>query len=246
MSCRLILAPLGALALLTTFASSSTQQSATPESANPINDQGASFDYRSYITAVDPPVPGLQLEVLEFADRLQLRNHTGQTVTIYGYSGEPYARVLANGTTEENLRSPAVYLNQNFYGQVTVPAQANPDARPRWSVIDRTGQFQWHDHRIHWMSPVRPAKVKNASKRTKIFDWEVPIAVGRRRGAVHGELFWVPDSSKAPLAAIIALIALVAAAIGFVLFMRARRARSHPHGPDSTRPNGPSACREAW
>ena len=29
-------------------------------------------------------------------------NHTGQTVTIYGYEGEPYARVLANGTAEEH------------------------------------------------------------------------------------------------------------------------------------------------
>ena len=46
--------------------------------------------------------------MLEFADRILLRNHTGKTVTIYGYEGEPYARVLANGTAEQNVRSPAV------------------------------------------------------------------------------------------------------------------------------------------
>ncbi len=92
------------------------------ESGSPIADQGSNFNYRSYITGVTPSVPGLSVEVLEFADRLLLRNHTGKTVTVYGYSGEPYARVQANGTTEQNMRSPAVYLNTNFYGDVTVPA----------------------------------------------------------------------------------------------------------------------------
>jgi hypothetical protein len=57
------------------------------------NDQGSSYHYRSNITSIAPNVPGLSLEVLEFADRLVLRNHTGKTVTVYGYQGEPYARV---------------------------------------------------------------------------------------------------------------------------------------------------------
>ena len=94
----------------------------TSESGNPINDQGSNYNYRSNITRVTPNVPGLSLQVLEFADRLLLTNHTGKTVTIYGYQGEPYARVLANGTAEQNTRSPATYLNTSFYGNVTVPA----------------------------------------------------------------------------------------------------------------------------
>ena len=98
------------------------------ESGNPINDQGSSYEYRSNITGVTPSVPGLSLQVLEFADRLLLTNHTGKTVTIYGYEGEPYARVLANGTVEQNERSPATYLNTNFYAQVTVPASASASA----------------------------------------------------------------------------------------------------------------------
>jgi hypothetical protein len=227
---RLILALLlGALALApadSAFASSGTQTPSATESQNPINDQGSNYDYRSYITAVKPKSPGLSIEVLEFADRLVLSNHTGKTVTVYGYSGEPYARVQPDGTTEQNVRSPAFYLNTNYYGDVTVPASASPSATPKWVVLDRTGQFEWHDHRIHWMSPVTPPQVKDKSKRTKIFDWSVPIAVGTQRGVVDGELYWVPESSKTPTAAIVALVAIVALALAFTIVVRRRRGSS--------------------
>ena len=196
------------------------------ESGNPINDQGSSYDYRSNITAIRPRVPGLSIEVLEFADRLLLRNHTGKTVTVYGYEGEPYARVLANGTAEQNVRAPATYLNTNFYAQVTVPPIASSSAPPKWEVVDRTGEFEWHDHRIHWMSPVPPARVKNQSKRTLIFDWQVPIMVGTTKGAVDGQLFWTPESSKAPLAVIILGVVILIAGLAFVVFVRRRRART--------------------
>src|SRR5271170_5595615 len=190
------------------------------ETGNPIDDQGSSYDYRSYITSVTPSVPGLSFQVLEFADRILMTNHTGKTVTIYGYEGEPYARVLANGTAEQNVRSPATYLNTNFYAQVTVPPIADASAPPKWEVIDRTGQFEWHDHRIHWMSPVPPTKVKNKSKRTLIFNWAVPIAVGSTRGAIAGQLYWTPESSKAPLAVIVLGVAIALAGVLFVLFVR--------------------------
>ncbi len=100
------------------------------EGGNPINDQGSSYDYRSNITQIAPAVPGLSVEVLEFADRLLLSNHTGKTVTIYGYEGEPYARVLANGTAEQNVRAPATYLNTNFYADVTVPVERQCEGAP--------------------------------------------------------------------------------------------------------------------
>ena len=164
-------APLAANAQSATQPTSTTQPAASQESGNPIADQGSSFNYRSYVTRVAPSVPGLSLQVLEFADRLLLRNQTGRTVTVEGYEGEPYARVLAEGTVEVNTRSPAYYLNQSFYAQVTVPPSASADAPPRWTVVDRTGQFEWHDHRIHWMSPIPPAQVKDRGRRTKIFDW---------------------------------------------------------------------------
>jgi hypothetical protein len=214
------------------------------ETGNPINDQGSSYDYRSNITKITPTFPGLSVEVLEFADRLLLRNHTGKTVTIYGYEGEPYARVLANGTTEQNVRAPATYLNTNFYADVTVPSSASPSAPPQWEVVDRTGEFEWHDHRIHWMSPVPPSKVKDKSKRTWIFDWKVPIAVGATRGSIDGELFWTPENSKAPLAVIILGVVIVLGGLAFVLFVRRRRKAARGGGETGGGVGAPAG--EAW
>jgi hypothetical protein len=210
------------------------------ESGNPINDQGSSYQYRSNITSVAPAASGLSVQVLEFADRLLLINHTGKTVTIYGYEGEPYARVLANGTAEQNANSPATYLNTNFYGDVNPPANATPHATPKWEVVDRTGQFEWHDHRIHYMSPTVPPQVKDRSKRTLVFNWSVPIQVGSDRGVIHGSLYWTPEISKAPLAVILLGIAIVLAGLAFVLVVRRRRAAGGTPSASSTPP------REAW
>jgi hypothetical protein len=221
-----IVAALGALLLGLPVGAQAQSSTPTPvkESGSPINDQGSNYNYRSNITSIAPTVPGLSLEVLEFADRLVLRNHTGRTVTVYGYQGEPYARVLADGTVQLNTRSPAYYLNQNFYANVNVPSSASPTATPQWTVVDRTGQLEWHDHRIHWMSPALPPQVKDKGKRTKIFDWQVPIQVGASKDAVNGELFWTPESgTKAPVGAIVALAVIVVLGLLFVLFVRRRR-----------------------
>jgi|ERR1700722_11679025 len=232
--------PLGAQASETAAASA---ESASTESSNPIDDQGSSFKYRSYITSVTPKVTGLSFQVLQFADRLLMINHTGKTVTIYGYEGEPYARVLPNGAAEQNIRSSATYLNRSFYGDVNVPPQAqNPHATPSWQVIDRTGQLEWHDHRIHFTSPAIPPQVKDKSKRTLIFDWKIPIEVGTQRGAIAGQLYWVPESSKASTAVIVLGVAIALGGLILVLIVRRRR-RASPAGPA---PADGAPGKEAW
>ncbi len=222
MAVALLAPPAGGDAL----ASSVTGAGVSSESDNPISDQGSNYNYRSGVTAVTPGVKGLSVQVLEFADRLLLSNRTGETVTIYGYQGEPYARVLANGTAELNVRSPATYLDTSFYGNVTVPQSASPSATPKWAVVDRTGQFEWHDHRIHWMSPLMPPQVKDKSRLTLIFDWQVPIEVGMRKGTISGQLYWTPESSKASIGVILLGVAITVAGLLFVLLVRRRRART--------------------
>lgn len=213
---------------------------------NPLNDEGSSPNYRSTITAVSPSTPGLHLQVLQFSDRLLLRNETGKTVEIEGYEGEPYARLQANGTVEINTRAPAYYLNESFYGNVTVPSSASASATPRWEVVDRTGQFEWHDHRIHWMSPVTPPQVKDKGKRTLIFDWHVPIVVGASAGNVSGRLFWTPNASSAPVALYVVGAAIIVLGLLFVLLVRRRRAQSSTaRDDDDDAGGGPTAGEDA-
>ncbi len=244
--------PLAALLAAVALCAPVAPALAAGESQNPLEDQGSSPNYRSTITSISPPTSGLHLQVLQFSDRLLLRNETGRAVEIEGYEGEPYARLQANGTVEVNTHSPAYYLNQSFYGNVTVPSFASASAKPAWLLVDRTGQFEWHDHRIHWMSPVLPPQVKDKSKRTLIFDWHVPIAVGARSGTVAGTLYWTPNASSAPVAVIVIGALIVVLGIAFSVLVRRRRARSGPSagagavasagGEEGRRPG----AREAW
>ena len=212
---------------------------------SPVNEQGSSPNFRSLITSISPSAPGLELQILQFSDRLRLTNKTGRVVTIFGYQNEPYARVLPDGTVEQNSRSPAVYLNTTFFATATVPPSADPKAPPSWAVVDRTGSFEWHDHRIHWMSPVLPPQVKrNPGKRMKVFDWNVPISIGSQPGTVRGQLLWSPEHSTTPVAAIVALVAIVLAAIVFVYFVRRRR-RGGPGAAERT-DTAHEPAREAW
>jgi hypothetical protein len=205
-------------------------------------------NYRSNIVRVSPSVPGMSLRVLDYNDELVLTNHSGHTVTVMGYSNEPYARILPDGTVQVNTASPAYYLDQNFYGNVTVPLSANASLPPRWSTVDRTGTYQWHDHRIHWMSPVTPPQVKNKSKTTKIFDWKVPFRVNSQPGTVDGNLYWIGKKGGFPLWALISLIIIVPSGlIAAYLAQRRRFAGEHQDEHDETTgepEKGP--VREAW
>jgi hypothetical protein len=180
-------------------------------------------NYRSTVRAIRPTVPGLKAQVLNYDDRLELINQSGRDVEVRGYDGEPYARLLADGTVAVNKRSPSFYLNEDRYGQGTVPPTATPKAPPQWDVIDKTGRFEWHDHRIHFMSKTTPNQVKDKGKRTKIFNWRVPVVVAGRPVNLKGDLYWVPSPGGIPRAALLGLCVFVFASVFFVEVVRRRR-----------------------
>jgi len=188
---------------------------------------GGNPNFRSEFRAVRPAVPGLQVQVLNYDDRLLLINRTGKTVLVRGYEREPYARLRADGAVEVNKRSPSYYLNEERYGGTPVPASASPKAPPQWSVVTKTGRFETHDHRIHWMSKgATPPQVTDKDKRTKVFDWRVPIEVGSRHAALTGSLFWAPSSGGGvPAAAIVALVVLVLVTVALFVATRRTQAR---------------------
>jgi MYXO-CTERM domain-containing protein len=182
--------------------------------------------YSSVVTGVTPATPGVQVVVLDYDDRLQLTNRSGKPVVIYGYAGEPYARVLADGTVQINERSPAVKLNDDAGQEMSVNATALKPGPPQWQTQDRTGRIEWHDHRIHYRAGPVPPQVHDSSRRTKVLDWRVPLRIGGQPAAIAGTLTWVGTSSAAsgfPVAAVVSLAVLALLALGGVALVRRRR-----------------------
>jgi hypothetical protein len=60
-------------------------------------------------------MPGLEVRVLDYDDRLLLENKTGKTIVVLGYGGEPYVG-LRPDAAYRNRRSPATYLNEERFG----------------------------------------------------------------------------------------------------------------------------------
>jgi hypothetical protein len=202
-----------------------------------------SQDYQSVVEGVTPSVPGVAAHVRESDDFIVLRDRGGHEVTVYGYEHEPYARILDNGTVQVNQRSPATYLDTSISPTGPVPAKANPKAPPQWKTQNHNGSFAWFDHRTHYLSAGVPPQVKDASRKTKVFGYQVPLRVDGRAGAIHGTLFWIgspgPSKSRIVIAGIVFLLACAA----LVLVTRRRRRESKGGGaPGRER----EPAKEAW
>jgi hypothetical protein len=187
-------------------------------------------NYESRVLSLEPATSGLEATVLGNDDRIELRNGSNRVVVVEGYRGEPYLRFLPDGTVQVNRRSPAYYLNEDRFAQVEVPASARPKAEPQWERVAQNGRYDWHDHRIHWMSKVAPEPVReDESRRVKIFDWKLPIAVGGHAATIRGDLTWLgKDSGGLPLAALAALAGVLVGGPLLVLWAQRRRRPAKP------------------
>ena len=179
-------------------------------------------NYRSVVKTVSPATSGLSVTVLNYDDRLLLKNDSGTEVMVLDYKKQPYIRAAADGTVAVNTNSEAYYLNADRYGESAVPRGLA--STPAWKVVSRNGRYDWHDHRMHWMGKNDPPNLKDKSVRTKIDDWTVPIQVGGAAGTISGTLTWVPKPSEPlPLGAIFAFAALLIALSLAVFVLRRRR-----------------------
>ena len=103
---------------------------AVPAAVHTVGGAQAS-NYQTRIRAIEPPVAGLRVEVVDAGARL--RNTTGQEVVVLGDAGEPYLRVGPAGVFE-NRRSPATYRNRvrtsphQLRPRPTRPGQRSGDA----------------------------------------------------------------------------------------------------------------------
>jgi hypothetical protein len=206
--------------------------------ASPALAHQGNINFRSELDGIVPSESGVDVQVLNYDDSLQLQNNSDKTVVVDGYQHEPYVRIDPDGTVEVNHDSPAYYLNDDRYGNTAVPASATAGAKPDWVLVDKTGQYVWHDHRIHYMSTGIPAQVTDTSKKTKIFNYKVPIQVGDQKAAITGTLYWVGRAGGFPIVPFVglALVALIGAA---VMLRKRRRAK-----PSVEEPAAPA--KEAW
>jgi hypothetical protein len=180
--------------------------------------------YVSTVTAVSPPPPGVTVSVLDGSDRLVLENDGVDEIVIEGYDGEPYLRFTPDGVFR-NTNSPATYLNEDRYGNVALPDNADASAAPEWELVSSRGRYEWHDHRIHWMSEIPPPQVRAApDEKQRVFEWEVPGTANGEPFVVAGTLDYEPPASSRPALIYLAL-PLVALAIAGGAWMTIRRRR---------------------
>lgn len=164
-------------------------------------------DYTSEVTSIDPDPGGFDIEVTGGDAFLHLTVDDGHEVIVEGYEGEPYLRFDDDGTVEENRRSPATYINRSRYGtNADVPSDLAVDdvasLDPDWQEVASDGEYVWHDHRTHLMTPDPPVG------RGESFDWlgPVPLTVDGTAVEVNGQITYHDDVSPLPWYALAAVL----------------------------------------
>ena len=147
--------------------------------------------------AVDAPA-GVTWRVLGADALLTVRNTGDEDLVVAGYDGEPYLRIGPEGVFE-NRRSTATYITADRFGMTQVPPHADAGAAPDWRQVGSDPQWQWHDHRIHWMARTQPPQVQRRPDVVHtIQEWSVPFAGGERQFGVQGVLRWIPSGPVWP------------------------------------------------
>lgn len=183
-------------------------------------------NYRSRI--VDGP-PGVGLEIRGGDSFVVLEVPEGTSALVTGYDSdeeyddwaelEEYLRVLPDGTVQLNERSAAYFQNAARYG-ASPDGPVGVDVPQSWTTVADDGRVAWHDHRIHWMSPVLPDRIDPDAGVQEVLRYEVPVVVDGEIAVGTGELEFVPDPSPVP----VLLVALGGVVVGALLARRDRRA----------------------
>ena len=168
-------------------------------------------DTESMVVAVEPATPAIDVRVLGGDETLRLDVAPGHEVVVLGYLGEPYLRVDAQGDVFENQRSPAVTANADRYNTGTPPPDADAEAAPEWSRVGTGGTFEWHDHRMHWMTEAVPVP---GAPGDLVFAWTVDLTVDGNPVAVDGELRRGEASPAWPWFLLAAAVAGAVAVVG--------------------------------
>ena len=136
-------------------------------------------------------------------------------------------RSRRTGRSLVNTNSKAYYLNEDRQGDAAVPQDL--PSEPAWKELSKSGRFEWHDHRTHWMGEGDPPKLTDKNIETVIDDnWQIPIAVGGTKGDDHRHADVGPARQGGlPLGAIFGFAALIIV-LSIAVFIVAAAARGEP------------------
>jgi hypothetical protein len=142
------------------------------------------------ITTVVPALPPeVRIDIVGTDTFVRVRAQ-GKSVEVRGYEEEPYVEFFANGDVRVNANSITYLLNQSRYGS-DVPS--TPTDVVKWETVSTSGEYMWHDHRVHWMSSKPPALMNDDGL---IQTWEIPLVIDGTKVVVSGELYLRDPASR--------------------------------------------------
>lgn len=171
---------------------------ATVLSAAPaaLADAAGPTDYNTEIVSIEPFSGSFRVEMIGGDSFIQLEQVQSVEIIVLGYESEPYLRFAPDGTVYENRRSPAVWVNQDRYGDAERPAFASADARPEWTAVASNGIYSWHDHRSHWMNEQPKPGIEPGDF---VFEGYIPLLVDDDRVEVTVAVYWLKGPSVLPV-----------------------------------------------
>ena len=141
----------------------------------------------SIVDRIDPPTDAVTADIVGGDAFLRIHVSAGHEVDVTGYDDEPYLRIAADGTVYLNEWSPTGVLNESRYGGSQDPLpEYDPDQEPVWKKIGTGGTAMWHDHRVHWMSPLTPAAIDDNGL---VQQWFVPVTLDGVASTISGSLY---------------------------------------------------------
>lgn len=158
---------------------------ATPASADP----AGPTDFENTILDVTPPTDSAAFSIVGGDAFLRVEALPGTEVVVIGYFGEPYLRILPDGTVEENADSPSVKLNLDRYGETVGFVRSDADLPPDWIEVGTDGTWSWHDHRMHWMSTDPPPG--RVAGEVIYEDVTIPVVINGTDTLIHVSLTWL-------------------------------------------------------
>ena len=142
-------------------------------------------DTVSIIKSVAPALPnGVDVDIVGSDTFVRVRS-VGHDVMITGYQNEPYMHITTTGDVFVNDGSQTTLINGNRYGDVDT-SNFVESPTPVWRKIGTNGTAMWHDHRVHWMSPKRPAPIDTLGT---VVEWKVSFSVDGIATTMTGTLF---------------------------------------------------------